>query len=140
MLCPLKEYEIKTKMVQEQWTQLKKNLLGWIDFRWEGIKIWWGVGKWPNLLLLERTPPSPSRENPVQTLPTSFHIQWRSSVHITYIMSQSEYLTSARFQHLVCHIYIYGIYFQLSVQCLYYKTFITSWTHLIRPNDGRIIS
>ena len=27
MICVLKEYEIKTKMVQEQWLQLKKMFL-----------------------------------------------------------------------------------------------------------------
>ena len=40
----------------------------------------------------------------------------------------------------LCVTDIYGIYFHLSVQCLYYNKFIISWTHLIRPNDGRIIS
>ena len=34
------------------------------------------------------------------------------------ILCQSDHLTSARFEHFVCHIYIYGIYFHLSVQCL----------------------
>ena len=35
---------------------------------------------------------------------------------------------------------IYDIYFHLSVQCLQYNKFITSWTCLIRPNNGRSIS
>ena len=49
MTCVSKEYEIKTKMVQEQWLQLKMTfLLGSIDF--------WLVGELPHL---------PSRENPV---------------------------------------------------------------------------
>ena len=46
MICVSKEYEIKTKMVQEQWLQLKMTFLFfyWVgfDFWWEGIKIWWG--------------------------------------------------------------------------------------------------
>ena len=40
-------------------------LLGWIDFWWEGIKIWWGRGEWANFLLVRGLPHSPSRENPV---------------------------------------------------------------------------
>ena len=110
MICVLKEYEVKTKMVQEQWLQLKRFLLGWIDFRWERIKIWWWGGEWANFLLVGWLPHPPSRENPVQTLPTGFYIQWRSSVHITYIMSQSGHLTSARFEHFVCHRYIWCIF------------------------------
>ena len=53
-----------------------------------------------------------------RTSPTGFFIQWRSSVYITYIMCPSDHLTSARFEHFVCHRYICGIYFRLSVQCL----------------------
>ena len=51
MICVSKEYKIKTKMVQEQWLQLKMMFLffwSWTDFWWEGIKIWWGVGEWAN--------------------------------------------------------------------------------------------
>ena len=49
LTCVSKEYEIKTKLVQEQWLQQKNYavifLLGyWVEltFRGEGIKIWWG--------------------------------------------------------------------------------------------------
>ena len=50
-------------------------LLGWIDFQWEGIKIWWGGSEWANFLLVGGLPHPSSRENPVQTLPPGFYIQ-----------------------------------------------------------------
>ena len=46
MTCVSKEYKIKTKMVQEQWLQLKNNVF--IGLQLEncylvgGIKFWWG--------------------------------------------------------------------------------------------------
>ena len=46
MICVLKEYEIKTNKNGTGTITTAKNvfifLLGWIDFWWEGIKIWWG--------------------------------------------------------------------------------------------------
>ena len=49
MICVSKEYEIKTKMVQEQWLQLKMTFLFfyWVEltFGGEGIKIWWEGGR-----------------------------------------------------------------------------------------------
>ena len=50
MICVSKEYEIKTKIVQEQSLATAKNdvfifLLGRLDFWWEGTKIWWGGGE-----------------------------------------------------------------------------------------------
>ena len=124
-------------------------LLGWIDFWWKGMKIWWGGGEWANFWFVGGLPHPPSRKNPVSTLSTCFYIQRRSFMHIPYIMCQSGQLTSARFHHFVCHRYIYiyiyiyiykyGIYFHLSVQCLQYNKFITSWTCLIKPNDERCI-
>ena len=41
-----------------------------------------------------------------RTLPADFYIQWRSSGHMTYIKCPSGHLTSARFEHFVCHRYI----------------------------------
>ena len=49
-----------------------------------------------------------------RNLPTDFYIQLRRSVYITYIMFQSGHLTFERFEHFVCHRYIW--YFHLSVQ------------------------
>ena len=40
----------------------------------------------------------------------------------------------------LCVTDVYGIYFHLSDQCSQYNKFITSWTCLIRPNDGRNFS
>ena len=37
-------------------------LLGWIDFWWEGIKIWLGGGEWANFWLVGGLPHPPSRE------------------------------------------------------------------------------
>ena len=49
MTCVSKEHEIKTKLVQEQWLQLKTTFLFfyWVKltFGGEGIKIWWGGGE-----------------------------------------------------------------------------------------------
>ena len=75
MLCPLKEYEIKTKMVQEQSTQLKK--IYFVELNFDGKEYKFG-GEWVNDQISccwRGLPHPPSRENPVQTLPTSFHIQ-----------------------------------------------------------------
>ena len=45
-----------------------------------------------------------------RTLPTGFYIQWRNSVYIIYIMCPSGHLTSARFEHFMCHRYIWYIF------------------------------
>ena len=108
------EYEIKTKMVQEHWLQLKMTflffLLGWANFWWQWTKNWWGEGEWANFWLVGGLPHPPSRKHPVKTLPTGLYIQWRGSAHITYIMCRSAHLTSARFKYLVCHRYIWYIF------------------------------
>ena len=80
MTCVSKGYEIKTKMVQEQWLQLKMtfflgynlnnfNWWGRIDFWWGGNKnlvgeVYWGEifpggGEWTNFQLVEETPLHP---------------------------------------------------------------------------------
>ena len=57
MSCVSKEYEIKTKMVQEQWLQIGMTFLlgynliivikwGELNFGGGGIKIWWGRVYW----------------------------------------------------------------------------------------------
>ena len=38
-----------------------------------------------------------------RTWPTGCYIQWGCSVYITYIMCPIGHLTSARFEHFVCH-------------------------------------
>ena len=66
MTCVSKEHDIKTKMEQEQWIQLKMlYLLGYnlkIVIWWGGINIWWGEsllgGKWANFRLVGGLPPS----------------------------------------------------------------------------------
>ena len=49
MICVLKEYEIKIKMVEEQLIQLKMTFLFFhrveLTFAGEGVKIWWAKGK-----------------------------------------------------------------------------------------------
>ena len=113
MIYVLKEYEIKTKMVQEQWLQLKKTFLFFVGLNWllvGGNKNLVGSGWMSKFLVRGGTLPSLSRENPVQTLPTGFYIQWRSSVHITYIIFQSGHLTSTRFEHFLCHRYVWYIF------------------------------
>ena len=69
MICVSKEYQIKTKKVQEQWRRLKVTFLFfyWVEltFGGEGIKIWWGGGggKIKFLAGLGDSPHRPSREN-----------------------------------------------------------------------------
>ena len=66
MAC-VKEYEIKIKMVQEQWIQLKmKFLLVFIEVSsGEGTNLWWGKkllqvwGEWANFWLVAVLPPIP---------------------------------------------------------------------------------
>ena len=72
MDCVSKEYEIKTKMVQEQWLQLKKWLFYWAitwKFTFGGVRVYWGRGN-EQILGWLREPPLPrphpyNRENPV---------------------------------------------------------------------------
>ena len=49
-----KSNEIKRKMVEEQWLQLKRTFLFfyWVEW-WDGIKISCGGGKWANFCLVE---------------------------------------------------------------------------------------
>ena len=127
MICVSKEYEIKTKMVQEQWLQLKMTFLFfyWVElaFDGEGIKIWWGGRGWENFYLVGGTSPIPPVGKTLgtyihiypiyickRTLTTGFYMQWASSAYIIYIMCQSGHLTSARFEHFVCHRYIWSIF------------------------------
>ena len=69
MICVSKEYQIKTKKVQEQWLRLKVTFLFfyWVEltFGGEGIEIWWGGGggKIKFLAGLGDSPHRPSREN-----------------------------------------------------------------------------
>ena len=139
MICVLKEYEIKTKMVQEQWLQLKMFLLGRIYFWWKGIKIWLGGGEWANFLLLGDSSIRPVGKTLCklcqqvfiynEVAPCTSHT---SCAKVAIILLQD--LSTLGVTD------IYGKYFHLSVQCLYYNKLITSWTHLIRPTDGRSIS
>ena len=51
MTCVCKEYEVKIKMAQEQWLQLKINfLLGYNGVYWEGV--FFMVGGWANFQLV----------------------------------------------------------------------------------------
>ena len=72
-------------------------LLGWIDF-------WW----WRNKSLVRRV--YSLKVYIKELLPTGFCIQWRSFVYITYIRCQSGRLTSAKFEHFMCHRYIWYIF------------------------------
>ena len=100
MICVSKDYEIKTKMVQEQWLQLKMSFLFfyWIELTFVGR------GEWANFWLVRGTHPIPTGRKTLYiyiyityithiihiihihiyiykgTLPTDFYIQWRSSV------------------------------------------------------------
>ena len=62
MIYVLKEYEIKTKMVQEQWLQLKRMFLFFIRLNWllvGGNKNLVGRGWMSKFLVGGGTPPSP---------------------------------------------------------------------------------
>ena len=74
--------------------------MGGLTFGGEGINVWCG-----GLTYMYYT-----YRYIKGTLPTDFYIQWRSSVYITYIMCPSGHLTSARFEHFVCHRYIWYIF------------------------------
>ena len=69
--CVSKEHEIKTKMVREEWLQLKMTFLFccWVEstFGGEGINIWWGR-RWGNEQIFGwwvGLPHRPSREDPI---------------------------------------------------------------------------
>ena len=77
MTCVSKEYKINTKMVQEQWIQLKNNVF--IGLQLENwylvgrIKFWWGEptgGGFLQVGEMSKFSPGggrlPSRENPVE--------------------------------------------------------------------------
>ena len=59
-------------------------LLGWIDFWWEGTKIWWGGGEWATFLLVGGLPHSPSRENPVYFASRSWYTMKKLHAHQTH--------------------------------------------------------
>ena len=63
MICVSKKSKIKTKMVQEQWLQLKMTFLFfyWVEltFGGEGRKIWWEGGGMSKFLAGGGTPPIP---------------------------------------------------------------------------------
>ena len=74
MTCEHKEYEVKIKVVQEQWLHLKMKFLLGYNMK---IIIWWGYfsrwREWPIFQLVGGgipliTPSPSSRENPAQRL------------------------------------------------------------------------
>ena len=65
-----------------------------------------------------------------RTSPTGFSIQWRSFVYIIYIMWLSCHLTSARFEHFVCHRcvwYIFSLVCSVSINLSYHMFNQTQW-------------
>ena len=66
-----------------------------------------------------------------RTLPTGFYIQWRNSVYIIYIMCPSGHLTSARFEHFMCHRYIWYIF---SLVC---SVFVIQYIYHIMFNQAQ---
>ena len=117
-------------------------LLDWLDFWWEGIRIWCRGGRgganfW--LVGLGYSPHPPSSENPVykRTLPTGFYIQWSFYVHhIHHVPKWPFYFCKI---WALCVSQIYMVYISLACSVFVIK-FITSWTCLITSNDGRSIS
>ena len=70
MLCISKDHEIKTKMVQEQWLQIKMTFIFfyWVEliFSGEQIKVWWGGAGMRKILARWGAPPFPPvGENPI---------------------------------------------------------------------------
>ena len=89
MICVAKEYKIKTNMVQEQWLHLK---MTFIFFYWVEMTFGETESKFGG-----------------EGVNNRFLYTMKNSMHITYIMCQSGHLTSARFEHLVCHRYLWYI-------------------------------
>ena len=100
MTCVSKEYEIKTKMVQEQRLQVKMTRL---FFYWVELGGWWrrgaegGMSKF--LAGWGESPQTHGRAHPVDT-------------YILYIAYMKEliHLNFARFRHFVCRRYLWYIF------------------------------
>ena len=114
-----KKHQLKSKLA---WSVFLKSIKLKLNFWLVG----WGL---PHLL---------SRKNPVETLPTGFYIQWRMCTSHTSCAKVAILLLQDL--STLCVADMYGIYFHLSIQCLQYNKFMTSWTCLIRSNDGRSTS
>ena len=76
-----------------------------LTFAGEGVKIWWTKGKervsgWCGGRGGVSIPPIPPVGKNLYT----------TSVYITYIMCQSGHLTFVRFEHFVCHRYVWYIF------------------------------
>ena len=87
--CVSKEHVIKTKLVQEQCLQLKMTFLFFycveLTFGGQGIKVWW-----------------------VRRRGNEQVLGWWG--RLTYIIGQSDHLTSAIFEHFVCQRYIWYMF------------------------------
>ena len=102
-----KEYKDETKMVQEQWLQLKMTLLFfyWVELGGRVVGRRSRGGKWANFWLVGGTlPHTPGRVNPVYTY----------ILYITYI-KELIHFNFARFKHSVCYRYLWYIF---SLVCL----------------------
>ena len=87
------------------------------------------------------TPPSPKKGKPCINFASRFlHIYSEDAPCISHTSCAKVDILLLQDLRTLCVTNIYGIYFHLSVQYLYYNKFISSWTHLIRPNDGRSVS
>ena len=112
-------------------------LLGWIDF-------WWGGGEWANFLLVGDSPIPPVGKT-LYKLCQQIFIYNEEAPCTTHTSCAKVAILLLQDLSPLCVADIYGIYgvadiyFHLSVQSFYYNKFIT-WTHLIRPNEGRSIS
>ena len=89
-------------------------LLGWIDFWWEGIKIWWGGGKWANFLLLGDSPIPPVRKTPYKLCQQVF-IYNEEAPCTSHTSCAKVAILLLQGWSTLCVAGIYGIYFHLSV-------------------------
>ena len=143
MIYVLKEYEIKTKMVQEQWLLLKRMFLFFIRLNWlsvEGNKNLVGRGWmskffcwWGDSLIL---PVGKTLYKPCQQV----FIYNKEALCTSHTSCAKVAILLLQDLSTLCVTDIHGVYFHFSVQCLYCNKFITPWTHLIRSNDGEYLS
>ena len=143
MIYVFEEYEIKTKMVQVQWLQLKKMFIFFIRLNWLSVGgnknlvergwmskffCWWGDSP---ILPVGKIVYKPCQQVFIynKKAPCTSHT---SCAKVAILLLQD--------LSTLCVTDIYRVYFHLFVQYFYCNTFITPWIHLIRSNDGRSIS
>ena len=121
MICVSKGYEIRTKMVQEQWLQLIMTLVFiWLNWLLVGGNTnLVGSGWMSKFLVGEGTPPSPPVEKTLHKLCQQFLIYHEEAPCTSHTSSPKVAILLLQDFSTLCVTDIYGIYFHF-IQQIYH--------------------